>query len=272
MRLLPTSGPAVWALDLDGTLLGPDHRLHPDTLDALVRAHDLGVHVVIATGRIRAATAPVLDALPFVPWVVCCGGQTVIAPGEAPQVTARIHAEHVADVLRRATPFADVAVQLYWPAHQAMWRSNDAGEHLERSEGLTFERLATLPDPVPDELIKIVLTAHDQAALQLDGAFRGALPYSYTPTGARYRDVLPRGVDKGAALDRVLARTGWPADRVLVAGDNANDVPMFQRARWRLAVGERCPALVALATERVATNEGGAVGRALSAWLDRSDR
>jgi hypothetical protein len=153
-----------------------------------------------------------------------------------------------------------------------MWRSNDAGEHLERSEGLTFERLATLPDPVPDELIKIVLTAHDQAALQLDGAFRGALPYSYTPTGARYRDVLPRGVDKGAALDRVLARTGWPADRVLVAGDNANDVPMFQRARWRLAVGERCPALVALATERVATNEGGAVGRALSAWLDRSDR
>jgi Cof subfamily protein (haloacid dehalogenase superfamily) len=263
----PRDRAAVWVLDLDGTLLGPDHRLHADTIDALCHAHEAGVHVVVATGRILAATRPVLAALPFEPWCICAGGQTVMGPGEAPTVTATLHPDHVADALARAVAHADVGVQLYTADDQAMWRPNDAGVHLATSESIRFRALEALPEPPPGDLIKIVFTAEADAACTLDGAFTGPLPYSYTPTGPRYRDVLPTGVDKGAALDRLLARTGWPADQVLAAGDAANDLPVFARARWRVAVEGRCPPLVARATCVVPTNADGAVGRALRAHL-----
>lgn len=261
--------PGVWVLDLDGTLLGPDDRLHADTLDVLARAHAAGVHVVVATGRVLAATRPVLDQLPFEPWLVCCGGQTVIAPGEAPTVSTFLDPAHVADAVARAVDLDDVAVQLYRADSQAMWRPNPAGLHLSTSEHLVFEALDALPEPAPADLIKVVFTAEADAALRLDARFTGPLPYAYTPTGRRYRDVLPAGIDKGVALDRLLARTGWPRRAVLAAGDNANDLPLFARATWRIAVAGRCAPLVALATEVVPTNADAGVARALEPWLPR---
>jgi hypothetical protein len=41
-------------------------------------------------------------------------------------------------------------------------------------------------------------------------------------------DVLPRGATKGAALRWLCASLGVPLDRVLVAGDTANDTSMFE--------------------------------------------
>lgn len=260
--------PAVWVLDLDGTLLGPDHRIPADSLAAVTRAHAAGVHVVVATGRVLAATLPVLEVLPFRPWLICCGGQTTLAPEEHEATVSRtLHPAHVADALARALPLPDVAVQLYTATAQAMWRTNAAGTYLATSEGLVFDPLDTLPDPVPGDLVKVVFTGQPEATRALDARFGADLPYTYTATGARYRDVLPLGVDKGTALDALLARTGWPADRVLAAGDNANDLPLFARARWRLAMVGRCEALVAQATARV---EAGGLGRELARWAERA--
>ncbi|MCB9665814.1 MAG: HAD family phosphatase [Alphaproteobacteria bacterium] len=257
--------PAVWVLDLDGTLLGPDHQMAPEAVAALAAAHAQGVHVVIATGRILAATLPALAALPFRPWLVCCGGQTVLAPDDTEaRVTRTLDPAHVADALARALPEPDVAIQLYTATTQAMWRPNAAGRFLGTSEGIDFTPLDVLPE-APDDLVKIVFTAEPEVALALDARFAGELPYSYTPTGRRYRDVLPRGVDKGVALRRLLARTGWPADRVLAAGDNANDLPLFAEARWRVAVVGRCPPLVALATHTV--TDSASLGRILASLL-----
>ena len=44
----------VLAFDLDGTLLRKDQTVDPRTADAIHRAIDAGMHVVLATGRDRA--------------------------------------------------------------------------------------------------------------------------------------------------------------------------------------------------------------------------
>ena len=40
------------ALDLDGTALNPQNQVSPATADAVRRARESGIHVVVSTGRI----------------------------------------------------------------------------------------------------------------------------------------------------------------------------------------------------------------------------
>lgn len=47
----PTRKFKAVALDLDGTLLSSKHTLSDETRECLVRLHDTGVHIIIATGR-----------------------------------------------------------------------------------------------------------------------------------------------------------------------------------------------------------------------------
>ena len=48
--------------DLDGTLLNRSSALHPHNVEAVRAAEEKGVRVMVATGRSRIATRPVLDA------------------------------------------------------------------------------------------------------------------------------------------------------------------------------------------------------------------
>jgi hydroxymethylpyrimidine pyrophosphatase-like HAD family hydrolase len=52
------------ALDIDGTLLDSHGRLPPGNLDAVTRAHDAGIEVVLATGRRFDFARPIFEQLP----------------------------------------------------------------------------------------------------------------------------------------------------------------------------------------------------------------
>ena len=53
----------VLACDLDGTLIGWDHKINPLDLEALRRARAAGLHVAICTGRNSRECAGVIAAL-----------------------------------------------------------------------------------------------------------------------------------------------------------------------------------------------------------------
>ena len=53
----------VVACDLDGTLIGRDHRIHPDDVAAIGRLRDAGVHFAICTGRSIIESNDVLSEL-----------------------------------------------------------------------------------------------------------------------------------------------------------------------------------------------------------------
>jgi hydroxymethylpyrimidine pyrophosphatase-like HAD family hydrolase len=50
-------------------------------------------------------------------------------------------------------------------------------------------------------------------------------------------DVLPRGVDKGAAAAFLANEWNYPAARVIVSGDSGNDLAMFQAGFHGIVVG-----------------------------------
>ncbi|HEU5081598.1 MAG TPA: Cof-type HAD-IIB family hydrolase [Opitutaceae bacterium] len=62
------------AVDLDGTLLGPDHRISPENHDAVARLQAAGIQVILASGRHYKMMRSFIDALPGLDWVVSVQG------------------------------------------------------------------------------------------------------------------------------------------------------------------------------------------------------
>ena len=66
------------AMDLDGTLMLPDHqRVGETTRRALAACHQQGVRLALATGRTLALTEPVQAQLPFLDYIVFSNGAGV---------------------------------------------------------------------------------------------------------------------------------------------------------------------------------------------------
>jgi Cof subfamily protein (haloacid dehalogenase superfamily) len=52
-----------------------------------------------------------------------------------------------------------------------------------------------------------------------------------------YLDVTPAGVDKGTFVDALIARLGIPTAEVVTLGDMENDVAMFRKSGFSIAMG-----------------------------------
>ena len=66
----------VIASDMDGTLLGDDHRIAPETLEAIKEAQEAGIRFMIATGRnFKGAMAELQDTGLVCDYVVGSGAE-----------------------------------------------------------------------------------------------------------------------------------------------------------------------------------------------------
>lgn len=59
---------------------------------------------------------------------------------------------------------------------------------------------------------------------------------------AGFLEIMPRGVNKGAALTALAEKLGIPMERVMVLGDNDNDVSMLEIAGCAVAMENATPA------------------------------
>lgn len=81
---------ALFATDLDGTLVDRHDTIEPGDREAIARAEREGVRVTIATGRLTSRTLPVAKALGLKSPLVCADGGVIVC-GETERVLSRRH-------------------------------------------------------------------------------------------------------------------------------------------------------------------------------------
>ena len=112
-----------------------------------------------------------------------------------------------------------------------------------------FERLESQPDEFQsDYKVSYYLRNADPAELQqirtmlLEQSIRAELVYS----SQRDLDVLPQGCNKGSAAEYVAHYLGFEPCDVIVCGDSANDIAMFDYDFAGIIVGNAHPELKSL--------------------------
>lgn len=257
-------------LDVDGTLLNDEKEITPRTLATLLKVQQMGVHLVLASGRPTYGILPLAKKLElgnYGGYIVSYNGAQVInAKNGEVLLERRINPEMLPYLEKKArkngfsifTYTEDRMIADYANNEHILWEARLNGmELIEEPE------FSAAVDFAPS---KCMLVSDDEEALvaleehwkkRLNGAldvFRSE-PY--------FLEVLPCGIDKSTSLGALLSHLDITPEETIVIGDGVCDVSMIQFAGLGIAMGNAQDSVKVCADVVTASNEEDGVALAV---------
>jgi len=256
------------AIDMDGTLLPAlSQSVSRRGGLALCAAQQAGVTVAVATGRRVAYTLPLLEGLGLradTPLITSNGAVTKTLGGETlDRCHMQAHAARGLCGLLRS--FGSVVFTFDRPG-----RGELVLEDLDRAHGRialwieanrnAIEVVKPLEDAIPDgedpiqgmvagSIEKMRAAERALKASEWSGACE-SVRTEYPSRNLSILDLLPPGVTKGWALERLAKRLGIDRSETMAIGDNWNDVEMLEWAGQAVMMGNAAMELRAMARMR----------------------
>jgi Cof subfamily protein (haloacid dehalogenase superfamily) len=263
-------GPALAAIDFDGTLLRTDGTISERTVATVRRVSDAGIRVLIVTGRPPRWLGPIAELLDHRGTAIAANGALVVdlATSEVLDSTHLdvVTARTVVARLRAAFPSTTFGVEL--PDGFAHERGYPRG--IRNSEAMPLAAYAnTVDELLAQPPIKILARVSDvdidTAAAQAIAVLDGAASVYFS--GADLLEIAAADVSKASTLERVALQWDIGAHAVLAFGDMPNDIPMLAWAGRAVAVANAHPSVRAIADEITASNDDDGVAEVLERLL-----
>jgi 5-amino-6-(5-phospho-D-ribitylamino)uracil phosphatase len=250
------------AIDIDGTLVNSRNELTAATCEALRRAGEAGMQIVLATGRRYSHALPLVEPLGLDVPLVTASGALVKHPMDHRTLFRASFEEQVLrdtlgmidragfDLVLCADTFCDGFD--YYHARDDV-RGPELAEYLAKNPGRGRLWPSLIGDPPPGVFAGFAMGTQRQM-LELEAALHEELPsmlHLHVLQSPRYSgfltEVAPAGVTKWSAIQR-LARD-WRIDdeEICAVGDDVNDIPMILGAGLGVAMGNAQPAVKAAA-------------------------
>lgn len=256
------------AIDMDGTLLPSfGYELSRRNLKALHAAQDAGIIIAIATGRRAAFTTPLLEGLGLradMPLITSNGAVVRTLKGD-PIDRSTLDIEVARGLCSLLRGFGVLVFTFDQPG-----RGELVVEDLSRAEGRMELWLEANRDSIevvePLEQVFVSRGAPIQGMVaglvgamgEAEKAFQASALSTacecqrtvYPARDLAILDLLPRGISKGVALERLAGRLGVGQLETLAIGDNWNDVDMLEWAGQSFVMGNAARELRAMAKLR----------------------
>jgi hypothetical protein len=242
-------------LDVDGTLIG--HGAYPSerVAQAVAQAKAKGVTVVLGTGRATEACYHLLRYLKLEGLHILFDGAAVVQwPSNDIiflQALPPHAAQHLIELSRRYHLFLEIyAHDFYFIEHEGTLAAHQR-EKLQITPIITD--LMSLVNRI--KIVKAQLLAAtpaekqqaDEITRQMESMCK--MSWSLDPSnGIYFGNAISRYVSKGGALREVLDYLGLTPDQVLAVGDSYNDMPIFEVAGTKIAMGHAPDSLKELAS------------------------
>lgn len=217
-------------LDVDGTLVAHGEACaRPQVAQAVRQVQQLGVKVVIATGRTYFAMTPEILGGIRPDYAVCANGAQVL-DGQGRLLASQDFTSE--EMYALVDYFEDFDYPL------AFCFGDSYYVYVEYQRMRRFYRQVT-------GHCEYVLDGEDQTRHLQDmpfGAFGilppgavegfaaryGHLGLQFVPYHPGYYDINRQGMNKAVGLQTLLRRTGWQPGELLCMGDNENDIPLMR--------------------------------------------
>lgn len=247
--------------DLDGTLLGPGGLITPRTAEALQRAWQAGIPLLVATGRSWKTAAPLLANVGVAAYFILLNGaECRTSEGELLRTVALPlpDARHAIEVLRR-----------YGIGYEINCDLGDFSTDINVCS--TAQVLPSLPSfwSAKPTVYKIFAFSKNKNALEYAREELRRLPV-FTVTSSAYwnLEVTAREAQKGNMALWIVEQLGIKPAEVLVFGDNDNDTSLFVNFVHTRAVGNATASLRKVAEQVIETNDCDGVAKEIEKVLE----
>ena len=273
------------AVDIDGTLLNSQFRIAQADINALRRAHQSGIEVMLVTGRRHTFALPMAEELGFDLWLTSSNGA----------ITRSLSGETFhRDLLPQATCLEICTLMPEFRGNMVITfdKESKGALVLERMDELTVSiqrwleknmQYIEFVTPLEQALVTSpvqamfcgTITRMREALAKLESSNLKervtVLRTEYPLRDLTIVDVLNRDCSKGHALARWAAYRGLSREQVMAIGDNYNDVEMLAFAGLPFIMGNASEDLKAQGWPVTLTNDQCGVAAAIEKVLDSGE-
>ncbi|WP_136247758.1 Cof-type HAD-IIB family hydrolase [Halomonas borealis] len=216
--------------DLDGTLLGVDHALTDETVATFRALAARGHHIALASGRHHRDILAFRDRLGVDAHIISTNGAYHHDPDDRLIAAHYLPAELARELIDLPRPDG-VRLNLY---HDDEWVIDAEAPGLLALHAHTgFGYRVEAPTRISHDGVGKVLYIGEPdhlAELEQEVSRRAGKRLHVTYSMGNSLEIMAAGVNKGAALTRLLGTLGLSADDCLAFGDNLNDTEMLALA------------------------------------------
>lgn len=232
------------ALDIDGTLITRAHQLTDTVRDALLEAQRTGqVRIVLASGRPTPALRTLSDALQLAEYdgyLMPFNGGKIIEVKSGRVLSAKLLDADLIPQLYALTQEFGVNILTYTEADIVSEVEGDP--YAEKEVTLTGMPLRVVPrfvDAIEELVPKCLAVGPTDRLIPLEAAIRERLGdrVSAFRSSDIFLELVPKGVNKGSSLERLLPLLGKTPQDLIAIGDNYNDIEMIRLAGTGVAMG-----------------------------------
>lgn len=256
-------------MDIDRTLIGPDHQADPKTLAAIRRYQAAGHQFFIATGRILKSAHQIADSLGLELNFVASNG--AVTDFEHQITRHQMGADALAGIY-------DVLHAYHLPAHfftlnkviqieETIDYGVDGRNRLGGFTGKDYVRIQNKADLLAwqDDIVNGI--AIDETAGPRLDAVRAELSQipslTLSSSFPNNIELTPCGISKADAITTFCKEQNIPLDHTIAFGDGRNDLEMIQAVGHGVAMANAIPEVAAAASDHTsAYNENG-----IGSWL-----
>jgi len=262
------------AIDMDGTLLNPQHEVTPAVKQALAAAREKGVQIVLATGRPYMGVERYLQELDLQQEGCYCitnNGALVHNARDGSviaEISLTIDDYHYFEQLAR-----HLGVHFHALTKTDLYTANrDISEYSVHESYTTRIPLKFCPAEEMDPSLtfpKVMMIDRpevlDRAISQLPDEARAR--YTIMKSSPYFLEILDKRVNKGEGVKTLATKLGIPRENVMTLGDQENDIAMLEYAGIGVAMGNALDSVKAVSQFVTKTNMEDGVAFAIEKFV-----
>jgi Cof subfamily protein (haloacid dehalogenase superfamily) len=239
-----------------GTLVNKAKELTPRTCDTVRKLADAGIYFAVTSGRPPLGMKMLVEPLNLTGPIAAFNGGMFVRP-DLSMVSAHFLPRIVADRVMGLLESHHLDVWVY--DDRSWYVRNRHGPHVDREEStVRFPPtvVANFDEPL-ERVIKIVGVSDDVELLARVEA--DAQQYAQAASAARsqpyYLDVTHPQANKGMVIETLSRMLKIPTGDIATIGDGLNDVLMFRKSGYSIAMGNAAPGVQKSARYVTTSNE-----------------
>ncbi|KRK92724.1 Cof-type HAD-IIB family hydrolase [Companilactobacillus futsaii] len=259
------------AIDVDDTLLNSQNKITTQTKDALQKAWQMGIKIVLCSGRPLAGVNPYLKELGIdgdEQYVITYNGALVET------VSGKIISKNTLDndSYRKIASYATINQMPYYVLDDdSNVYTSDRNvnrfaviQAWENSAGL----LIRTPDELADdfEITKAAIVGEKEQLDKFEQPVKKQFSDDYYVVRAagNFLEIMHQNVNKGSGLKKLSQTLNIDPNEIMVFGDEQNDIPMFKFAGTAVAMGNGSDLAKSYADNVTDTNNNDGIAKFLT--------
>lgn len=259
-------------LDLDDTLLRDDHTISARTKEALMKAQELGVKVVLASGRPTYGMRHIAQELnlgQYGSFILSFNGGKIINCSSEEEMFSSTLSPKAVQQLYELSVREEVYIHTYIGDEIITQDENPYTDIEAKLTGLPIKIVPIFVNEVNEPVVKCLMVGPPEQLKEVEKKLQVELEEEFSIMRSKpyFLEFTEKGVTKGTSLNQLIQACGIKREEVIAIGDSYNDMSMIEFAGFGVAMGNAPDDIKEIANFVTDTNMNDGVAKVVEEYI-----